>query len=291
MPTTLPATSSLYDNTFSRYISQYSNFTALGQYGTATLPKPNNVSVVSNYTYNPATARIATLLTQQVQGSTATTYQNLSHAFDPRGNLSTKTDTLAGLTHSYAYDNLYRLTSVSGAGAFTYTQTYAYDPIGNILCKSDVGSYTYNYGSQPHAVLSAGNITMQYDANGNMTQKAVSGGDTLSFTYNQDNMPVSISKNGVNNYLTYTYDGSGQRIKDRSLHYRSLFRGGIRGEDDLGRRRRRYPPLCRQPEGGLHPHGRLRAILPPRPPGLCVNSHRPGRRHPGEDRILPLRLT
>ena len=154
MPTTLPATSSLYDNTFSRYISQYSNFTALGQYGTATLPKPNNVSVVSNYTYNPATARIATLLTQQVQGSTATTYQNLSHAFDPRGNLSTKTDTLAGLTHSYAYDNLYRLTSVSGAGAFTYTQTYAYDPIGNILCKSDVGSYTYNYGSQPHAVLS-----------------------------------------------------------------------------------------------------------------------------------------
>ncbi len=48
---------------------------------------------------------------------------------------------------------------------------------------------------------------------GNMTSRAVSGGDTLGFTYNQDNMPVSISKNGTNNYLTYTYDGSGQRIK------------------------------------------------------------------------------
>ncbi len=70
----------------------------------------------------------------------------------------------------------------------------------NITCKSDVGSYTYNYGSRPHAVLSAGNITIQYDANGNMTSRAVSGGDTLGFTYNQDNMPVSISKNGTNNY-------------------------------------------------------------------------------------------
>ena len=94
-------------------------------------------------------------------------------------------------------------------------------------CKSDVGSYTYNYGSQPHAVLSAGNITMQYDANGNMTQKAVSGGDTLSFTYNQDNMPVSISKNGVNNYLTYTYDGSGQRIKKTGPSTTVLYFGEV----------------------------------------------------------------
>ena len=36
-------------------------------------------------------------------------------------------------------------------------------------CKSNVGSYTYNYSSQPHAVLSAGNITMQYNANSNIS--------------------------------------------------------------------------------------------------------------------------
>ncbi len=77
---------SLHDDTGNRYIAQFTNFTALGQYQPATYPKPN-ASVTSTYTYDPATGRIATLLSQMTQAGTATSYQNLTYAFDPKGNL------------------------------------------------------------------------------------------------------------------------------------------------------------------------------------------------------------
>ena len=211
-------TISLHDDTGSRYLVQYSNFTALGQYQTATFPKPNNISVVSTYTYNPATGRIATLLTQQLSNGTPTaTYQNLTYQqFDGKGNLKTLVDTLNSITHAYAYDNIDRLLTATGTGNNPYAQSYTYDPIGNITYKSDVGSYSYNYSNQPHAVQSAGNITLQYDADGNMTQRAVSGGDTLVISYNQDNMVTGITKNG-SSYVSYTYDGRGRRIRKQNL--------------------------------------------------------------------------
>jgi RHS repeat-associated protein len=45
-----------------------------------------------------------------------------------------------------------------------------------------------------------------------MSQKAVSGGDTLDITYNYDNKPDLIKKNGAN-YAQVTYDGNSQRVK------------------------------------------------------------------------------
>ena len=113
------------------------------------------------------------------------------------------------------YDNLDRLLSATGTGTNPYTQSYTYDVIGNITYKSDVGSYSYTYGNKPHAVNSAGNITLQYDNNGNMTQRAVSGGDTLAITYNQDNMPTGITKNG-SSYVAYTYDGAARGSGSRT---------------------------------------------------------------------------
>jgi len=49
-----------------------------------------------------------------------------------------------------------------------------------------------------------------------MTQRAVSGGNTLAITYNYDNMPTGITKNG-SSYIAYTYDGNGQRIRKQNL--------------------------------------------------------------------------
>jgi RHS repeat-associated protein len=120
------------------------------------------------------------------------------------------------ITHAYTYDTLDRLLSATGTGTNPYNQSYTYDLIGNITYKSDVGNYSYTYGNQPHAVTSAGNIALQYDNNGNMTQRAVSGGDTLAITYSQDNMPTGIAKNG-SSYIAYTYDGNGQRIRKQNL--------------------------------------------------------------------------
>ena len=196
----------------------------------ATFPKPNNVSVKSTYTYDPATARLKTLLTQKLVGTNPTdTYQNLDYQqFDGKGNLITLADNLNAITHGYTYDSLDRLLTANGAGANPYTQSYQYDRIGNITFKSDVGSYSYTYSNKPHAVRTAGNISLQYDLNGNMTQRRVSGGIRLDITYNYDNKPSLIKKNG-SNYVQFTYDGNSQRVKkyNYTTGQTTLYFGGL----------------------------------------------------------------
>jgi RHS repeat-associated protein len=202
------------DNATGNHLVDYSDFTALGQQKIATFPKPNNVSVKTTYTYDPPTARLKTLITQKLVGGSPTdTYQNLDYQqFDGKGNITNIYDSLNGITHSYTYDSLDRLLTASGAGNNPYTQNYQYDRIGNITYKSDVGNYSYYYNDRPHAVRTAGNISLQYDLNGNMTQRAVSGGNTLDLTYNFDNKTDLIKKNGIN-HVQFTYDGNGQRVK------------------------------------------------------------------------------
>ena len=102
-----------------------------------------------------------------------------------------------------------------GTGTGAYSQSYEYYRIGNIDHKSDVGTYSYTYSNKPHAVRSAGGITMQYDTNGNMTRK-VSGGVTLDIDYNYDNMPELVKKNS-SNYVRFTYDGNGERVMKENL--------------------------------------------------------------------------
>ena len=208
---------SLRDDTGSKDIVQYTNFTALGQARMAAFPKPNNISVQTTYTYNPATSRMSTLLTQKLQsGTPVATYQNLSYdQFDGKGNLIHLTDTQNNLSHSYSYDSLDRLLTAGGTGSNPYTQSYLYDRIGNITYKSDVGAYSYIYGNKPHAVRSAGSMTFQYDANGRMTQRTA-GGITLGISWNADNMPTLIKKNN-SDYMAFTYDGKGQRVRKQNL--------------------------------------------------------------------------
>jgi RHS repeat-associated protein len=204
------------DNATGSHLVDYSDFTAVGQHRIANFPKPNNVSVKTTYTYDPPTARLRTLLTQKMLGGTPTeTYQNLDYQqFDGAGNIKILADTKNNITHNYTYDHLNRLTLANGVGTNSYTQSYQYDRIGNIIYKSDVGTYNYTYSSRPHAVNSTTgliNITLQYDANGNMTRRA-SGGITLDITYDYDNKPNLIKKNSIN-HVQFTYDGNGQRVK------------------------------------------------------------------------------
>jgi len=207
----------LKDTASGSHLVDYSDFTALGQAKYSTFPKPNNVSAKTTYTYDPATTRLKTLITQRLIGGTPTeTFQDLNYQqFDGKGNLTTLIDNLNSITHSYTYDNLDRLLTAQGVGTNPYSQNYTYDRIGNITYKSDVGSYNYTYSSRPHAVnytTGTMNINLQYDANGNMTQRAVSGGITLDLTYNYDNKPTLIRKDGAD-HISFTYDGNGQRVK------------------------------------------------------------------------------
>ncbi|MDD5009720.1 MAG: RHS repeat-associated core domain-containing protein [Syntrophorhabdaceae bacterium] len=81
-----------------------------------------------------------------------------------------------------------------------------------------ISSSPYLYGNKPHAVRQAGNLSFQYDANGNMTQRYDGGTSvTLDLAWNHDNKPSVISRRvggGASQpYLTFTYDGKSQRVK------------------------------------------------------------------------------
>ena len=175
------------------------------------------------YTYDSSMKRLSTLITQKLQnGTPVATYQNLTYQYDLKGNITTLTDSFNSITHTYTYDNLDRLVSAVGTGQGSYSQTYGYDRIGNISSKSDVGSYSYTYGNKPHAVRTAGSVALQYDACGNMTQKAA-GGITLDMTWNEKNKPSLIRRNGTD-YIRLTYDGDGVRVRKENLQSGAVIR-------------------------------------------------------------------
>lgn len=125
--------------------------------------------------------------------------QNLNYVFDAVGNLTSRNDANAGLTESFGYDNLYRLTSASVNGGTPITVAYAAN--GNITNKSDVGAYSY--GSRLHAVATAGGNSFGYDANGNVTSK-----NGAAVSWYADNKPQSIAGNGQNSTFEYTPGGA-----------------------------------------------------------------------------------
>ena len=156
-------------------------------------------------TYDAASGTLSSLLTSGSAG----TAQNESFTFDVLGNLLSRSDNLQGITETFNYDILNRLTSVTGSAP----KTFQYDVIGNITSKSDVGTYTYNSSGagsiRPHAVNATSgtlNNTYAYDANGSLTS---GGGRTLTWT--SFNKPAQISQGTTTS--TLTYDANFNRIK------------------------------------------------------------------------------
>jgi YD repeat-containing protein len=104
------------------YHAQYLNFTAVGQPGIVTFPKPSNISVRTTYTYDTNTKRLAGLLTQKLTSGTPTaTLQDLAYQYDLKGNMTSLTDTVNNITHTYTYDGLNRLLTATGQGTNAYT--------------------------------------------------------------------------------------------------------------------------------------------------------------------------
>ena len=102
-------------------------------------------------------------------------------------------------THTYTYDELYRLTEVTYPGP--ETDTYSYDPVGNRLSK-DSTLYTYDDADQ---MTTAGGVSYGYDNNGNQTSRA---SDT--FQYDHDNRLTQTVIGGVTS--SYAYNGDGLRV-------------------------------------------------------------------------------
>ncbi len=159
-------------------------------------------------TYNAVTGRLEAIATT----GTASPVQQNGFSYDTIGNLLSRSDSTQGITETFGYDALNRLTSATGAGV---AKTYAYNAIGNLTSKTGTGTYIYPLAgaARPHAVSSITgtingvvNPTFTYDANGNMLT-----GAGRSLTWTSFDMPASITRGTATD--TFLYDAYHERFK------------------------------------------------------------------------------
>ena len=104
------------------------------------------------------------------------TLQDLTYDYDGIGNVTAITDAVGQESAMFAYDDLYRLASASGARFGTAVATYRYDRTGNLTRKEStdtsspahVGALTYGDPTKLHAVTSAAGVSYGYDAAGHI---------------------------------------------------------------------------------------------------------------------------
>ena len=176
-------------------------------------------SVSSVMAYDQATGAITGIGTG-ISGASG--IQQLAYSWDGFGSLKQRCDANRGLIENFTYDGLNRISTsnvYSGGTAGTCTASTAgaamaltYDAVGNIQTRSNTGitvgagtqndTYTYGDPSHPYAVTGVTSISgsYAYDADGNMTS-----GNGRTITWNDDNLPASISGAGTvvaNNAVT-----------------------------------------------------------------------------------------
>lgn len=142
--------------------------------------------------------------------------QDYSYEWDSRGNLTSRSNRLAGMTHieQFSYDALGRLVESSLGNSPPVTLSYSAS--GNILSKSDTGQYSYGgNGAGPHAVTQVsggprGTLDYSYDANGNMIRR---GGLPISWT--SFNQPLQISVD--DGLLRFGYGPDRNRVRQESV--------------------------------------------------------------------------
>lgn len=149
-------------------------------------------------------------LTTRQAGATPSTSnrQNLAYQWDTAGNLTQRQDGNQSLTEAFTLDALDRVTSSTLNGVNNLT--VGYDAAGNITSKTDVGSYTYGNSAHPHAVMSAGTRTFTYDANGNQLTR-----DGATQTWASFNLPTLVAQPiaGTTYQSQFNYGPDHQRWK------------------------------------------------------------------------------
>jgi RHS repeat-associated protein len=166
----------------------------------ATLPA--FTGIVSSYSYDNAGG--LTGISHVQNGST--TIASVAYTLDAVGNRTQRVDQQG--THSYSYDNLYRLTSVTYPGPST--TSYAFDAFGNRTSLTD-GSGTTGYSYDDADRLTtvtppspAPSVSYTWDNNGDLTAR---GSDSFAWDY-EDRM-TSATVGGTT--TTFAYRGDGLR--------------------------------------------------------------------------------
>ena len=173
--------------------------------------------IATAYGYDSLSTRLTSIITN---ANGAAEILNKAYTYTPAGDIASITDTQSGVTYSYTYDRLHRLTSETNDGPSdnfaqaTLVSTYddQYRPL------HAPASITYNWSEHNYT----------YDANGNLTS-APDFSDPFyisfprsaynSITYNADNMPIRIENRKDDGAMVSTlavdfnYDGNGTRAK------------------------------------------------------------------------------
>ncbi len=139
-----------------------------------------------------------------------TTVQSLEYTREGAGRVHERDDLVHGLTETFGYDGLERLTSWSWTGPVGQRGVqYVYDDLGNLHLRNITAgpgtSLTYTYGGTdfgPHQVASDGSPTaFAYDAQGN---QLVAPG--RSFAWNSFDRPTSVTAAAGTYALVYDAD-------------------------------------------------------------------------------------
>ena len=142
----------------------------------------------------------------------ATDLFTVQYTRDKLGRITTKTETVEGLTstYTYAYDQAGRLTDVWKDGALV--GHYEYDLNSNrTLYTGQLGSFTGTYDAQDR-LLSYGNYTYTYTANGELLSKTDTvTGETTTYDYDVLGNLMSVTlPDGT--LIEYVVDGRNRRI-------------------------------------------------------------------------------
>jgi len=140
------------------------------------------------------------------------------------GNIAKQTISFNGLANpfvqTYKYDSLDRVTEAKESvnGDQSWKQTFDYDRYGNRTAFSQIiGSTTLTVDSTVLPAVDAASNRYStgqgvgYDKNGNITADAQNGGRT--FVFNGDNKQTEVKDANNITIGTYSYDGTGKRVK------------------------------------------------------------------------------
>ena len=170
-------------------LAQY-QYDPLGRLASKSFP---SINATTQYQFDLANQ--LALINNQVSGASVSQYGY--PLYDNVGNRKTmqRTPVTGGAeTTQYGYDNLYQLTTVSGAQAHAFT----FDSIGN-RATADGIAYTPNTLNQYSSV---NNIAFAYDGNGNLTSDGAH-----ALTYDEENRLITAAGAAF-----YAYDALGQRV-------------------------------------------------------------------------------
>jgi RHS repeat-associated protein len=174
-------------------------YTPEGQVTTITYPN----GVTEKDLYNPAGA-----LTELTDATGASTLADYSYTPSDAGRVTavTATGSNPGPNETYQYNGYGQLDRyATGGGSLN---TVGYNSAGQLTGMPDGTSLDYTSAGEL-SDLNSGATTFSFDADGNRTQTAVSGGATQTYSYDQANRLTSYTDGTTT--ASYAYNGDGQR--------------------------------------------------------------------------------